>query len=86
MDVFKELLQTNMGYYLVQFYEGDFDFHATFKKLSSHPNTSIQASICTAEVLSYIISENIHTSECISTNNDFIFHWCDKIRVYEALV
>ena len=86
MDVFKELLQTNMGHYLVQLYEGDFDFHATFKKLSYYPKISIKASIGTPEVLTYIISENIHTSECISTNNDLIFHWCDKIRVYEALV
>ena len=85
-SVFEEMLQTDMGKHLVRLHENDFDAHTIFKKLSNHAKTSTQASIDTADLLSYITSVKLHTSNWRGTKNAFILHWCDKVRVYESLV
>ena len=80
------MLQTDMGKHLVRLHENDFDAQAIFKKLSNHAKTSTQASIDTADLLSYITSVKLHNTNWRGTTNAFILHWCDKVRVYESLV
>lgn len=60
-SVFEEMLQTDMGKYFVRLHEADFDAQAVFRKLSAYAKESTQASIDTADLLSYITSVKLHT-------------------------
>ena len=78
-SVFEEMLQTDMGKYFVRLHEADFDAQAVFKKLSTYAKESTQASIDTADLLSYITSVKLHTLNWKGSTTSFILHWCDKI-------
>jgi len=84
--VFEEKLQTDMGKYYVRLHEHDFNAQTVFHKLSEYARTSTQASIDTADLLSYITSVKLHKSNWRGTSHAFILHWCDKVRMYEEMV
>ena len=85
-SVFEEKLQTDMGKYYVRQHDADFDAQAIFESLSTYAKKSTQASIDTADLLSYITTIKLHDSTWRSGAHAFVLHWCDKLRVYEDLV
>ena len=85
-SVFEEKLQTDMGKYFVRQHEHDYDAQAIYSKLLAHARASTQASIDTADLLSYITTTKLHDSKWCGTAHSFILHWCDKVRTYEDLV
>ena len=75
-----------MGKYYVRKHETDYDAQAVFKGISIHAKDSTQASIDTADLLSYITTIKLHESKWRGGTHAFVLHWCDKLRLYEELV
>ena len=84
--VLEEKLQTDMGKYYVQLHEHDYNAQEVFHKLSEYAKTSTQASIDTADLLSYVTSAKIHKSNWRGTSHAFILYWRDKVPMYEEIV
>ena len=85
-SVFEDKLRTDMGKYFVRQHELDYDAQKIFKKLQDHARVSTQASIDTADLLSYITSVKLHDSKWRGTAHSFILHWCDRVRAYEDMI
>jgi len=85
-SVFEEKLKTDMGKFFVRLHEQDYNAQEIYRKLLDHAKASTQASIDTADLLSYITTIKLHESKWRGTTHSFILHWCDKVRTYEELV
>ena len=62
-----------MGKYFVRLHRANFDSQAVFKQLSTYAKESTQASIDTADLLSYITSVKLHTLNWKGSTTSFIF-------------
>ena len=75
-----------MDKYFVRLNEHSYDAQTIYKELLDHVKASTQATIDTADLLSYITTIKLHESKWQGTAHSFVLHWCDKVRSYEELV
>lgn len=81
--VFETCLQTSMGRHNVCQHQNDFDAQTIYKKMLHHASRSTQATIDVDEILTYISTNKLHTSNWRGKAHDYILNWCDKMRQYE---
>ena len=86
MQCLKKSFQTDMGKYYFRLHEHDYNVQEVFHKLSEYSQSSTQASIDTADLLSYVNRVNLHKSNWRGTSHAFILYWCDKVWMYEEMV
>ena len=82
-SVFEDKVLTNTGVTLVRKYEKTYDAQSIYKGLLRHSQESTQATIDTAELLTYITTVKLHKISWKGTYYAFILHWCDKLHLYE---
>ena len=61
-SVFESCLKTSMGRYCVHKLQHTFDTQAIYKEMVTYANDSTQATLDTDELLNYIATNKLHTS------------------------
>ena len=77
---------TDRGKTFVRQHENDFDAQQVYAKLWDHHTKSTKAAMESTDLLSYITSTRLGTGDWRGTNENFILHWQDKVRLYEKQV
>ena len=83
-SVFERTLLTDQGKSIVIKYENDSDAQEVYKDFLNYHTSSVKAYLIFSSQLSFLIITKI--DERKGTDEGFILHWQDKLRIYEATV
>jgi hypothetical protein len=85
-SVFECTLQTSQGKTFERQHEQDFDVQTLYKQMLTYLKKSTKAIINTSNILSYLASTCLDSTNWKGTSQDFLLHWADQLRQYEGML
>jgi hypothetical protein len=83
--VFQRCVQTDMGKAIVRKHKPNKDAQRIYKNLCDHAVTSSAAEHKGGDILSYLTAARLGDGKWKGTNDGFIIHWQEQLRIYEDM-
>ena len=83
--VFESVLKTDTGKSIVCVHHDTYDAQKVYEELEAYALQSTKASMDGSDLLTYITTASLGTSDWSGITHAFILHWKDQIWKYHAL-